>query len=60
MHEVIKLPFGLVSGIDPGIGVFVHCFEWRFGECIRLVREKFIIFPFGQYTNGNVVYSSVL
>jgi len=29
-------------------------------KCIRLVHEKFIIFPFRQYTNGNIVYWSVL
>jgi len=36
-------------------GRFVHWFKWCFRVhfCIRLVCEKFTIFPFGQYIVGN-------
>ena len=84
MREAIELPFGVMSGVGPGIGVLDRSPHpqgkgrfWEFSgrlvlmaflssfvteKCIRLVGEKFIIFPFVQYINRNdrnVVYCSL-
>jgi len=62
--EAIKLTFWVVSGVGSGICVL----DGRRGvrgiflteKCIRLGREKFMIFPYGQYISGNVVYSFLI
>jgi len=48
--------FSLMLCVSVSVRTQSHWFEWAEAEkCIRLVREKLRIFPYGQYIVENVV-----